>query len=116
MTVQELDNKLNQAILTGKAMEAYEELYADDVAMQENSEPVVNGKDKNREREYEFFNSVEEFRGATLVSSAVNGEVTFGEWSYDVVFKGGVHVIMNQVAVRHWKDGKVAFERFYYSK
>ena len=116
MTVQELDTKLNQAIITGKVMEAYEELYADDVVMQENSDPEVHGKDKNREREYEFFNSVEEFRGATLVSSAINGETTFGEWSYDVVFKGGHHVLMNQVAVRRWKDGKVAFERFYYSK
>lgn len=116
MTVENLDQELNQAILSGGAMDAFERYYADDVVMQENSEPPTKGKDANRQREIEFFSSVEEFHGATLHASAVNGDVTFGEWEYDLTFKGGGRVKMNQVAVRRWKDSKVASERFYYSK
>ncbi len=117
MDIKALDDKLNQAILGGKAMEAFEELYADDVVMQENTEPAVTGKDSNRQREIEFFNSIEAFHGATLLAGAVGGEgVTFGEWEYDVTFKGAGRVTMSQVAVRRWKDGKVASERFYYNK
>ena len=85
--------------------------------MQENSDDPFVGKDVNRKREQEFFASVEEFHGAKLLASAVgDGGATFGEWEYDVTFKGAGRVTMNQVAVRRWKDGKVASERFYYNK
>ena len=68
MSIAELDKKLNDAVLSGKAMEAFEELYADDVIMQENADAEFVGKDFNRKREEDFFASVEadgvvEFRG-----------------------------------------------------
>ena len=37
-SVQELDKQLNDDVLSGKVMEAFEKYYADDVVMQENSE------------------------------------------------------------------------------
>ena len=40
-----LDNDLNQKVLTGAAMDAFELYYADDVIMQENSDPPFEGKD-----------------------------------------------------------------------
>jgi ketosteroid isomerase-like protein len=114
--VQELDKQLNDDVLSGKAMEAFEKYYADDVVMQENSEEPRKGKAANRKAEEEFFASVEAFNGGSVVSSAVNGDVTFSEWEYDLTFKGGKRVKMNQVAVRHWKNGKIVNERFYYDK
>jgi ketosteroid isomerase-like protein len=114
--VQELDKQLNDDVLSGKAMEAFEKYYADDVVMQENSEEPRKGKAANRKVEEEFFASVEAFNGGSVVSSAVNGDVTFSEWEYDLTFKGGKRVKMNQVAVRHWKNGKIVSERFYYDK
>ena len=115
-SIQELENEVNSSIPTGKAMEAFEKFYADDVVMQENSDEPFVGKDVNRKRELEFFGSVEEFHGAKVVSSAVNEEagVGFSEWVYDVTFKSGGRVKMEQTAVRYWKDGKVVKERFYH--
>ena len=117
MDVKALDDELNQAILNGRALDAFEKFSADDVVMQENNHEPFVGKDVNRKREQEFFGSVETFHGATLHASAVgeNG-VTFGEWSYDITFKGAARVQMHQAVVRRWKDGKVASERFYYNK
>jgi hypothetical protein len=74
------------------------------------------GKEANRKAEVEFFASLEAFHEGKLVSSAINGDVTFGEWFMDLTFKGGHRVKMAQVAVRRWKDGKIAHERFYYHK
>ena len=111
-----LDNQLNQDILSGRALEAFETYYADDVVMQENSEEPRRGKEANRKAEQEFFASVEQFHGAKLHASAVNGDVTFSQWEWDVTFKGAPRVQMSQVAVRHWKDGKVSSERFFYTK
>ena len=111
-----LDKDLNDKILTGKALEAFEQYYADGVVMQENSDEPRIGKDVNRKAEIEFFSSLEAFNDGKLVSSAINGDVTFGEWYMDVTFKGGTRVKMSQVAVRRWKDGKLASEHLYWDQ
>jgi ketosteroid isomerase-like protein len=110
-----LDTQLNEQISTGKAAEAFETFYADDIVMQENAEEPRNGKDVNRKAEQEFFSSVEQFR-ARLLGSAVNGDTSYSEWEYDVTFKGGKQVKQTQVAARRWAGGKVTNERFYYNK
>jgi ketosteroid isomerase-like protein len=115
-SVETLDKALNDAILSGKALEAFEQYYADDVVMQENSEEPRVGKDANRKAEQEFFSSLAEFHEGRLLSSAVNGDVTFGEWLMDVTFKNGFRLKLAQAAVRRWKDGKIVNERFYYHK
>jgi hypothetical protein len=110
----ELDAQLNQMILTGKVMEAFEQFYGEDVVMQENFDAPKVGKAKCREAEMEFFGKVEAFHGSKMPASAANGDVSFAEWEYDITFKGAPRMKMNQVSVRRWKDGKVVHERFYY--
>jgi ketosteroid isomerase-like protein len=113
--VAELDKELNQMILQGKALDAFEKFYAEDCIMQEPHGEPFHGKDVNRKREQEFFGSVEQFFGAELVSSAVSGDNSFSEWVWDVKLKGQPRVKMEQIARRTWKNGKVAHERFYYN-
>lgn len=115
-SVAALDHALNEAVLNGKALEAFEQYYADDVVMQENSDEPRVGKDANRKAEVDFFSSLAEFHEGKLLSSAVNGDVTFGEWFMDVTFKNGTRYKLAQTAVRRWKDGKIVHERFYYGK
>ena len=115
-SVQELDKQLNDDVLSGKIMEAFEKYYADDVVMQENAEEPRKGKAENRKAEEQFMASVEAFHSAKVNASAVNGDVSFSEWEMEITFKGGKRVKMEQVAVRHWKNGKVAHERFFYNK
>jgi ketosteroid isomerase-like protein len=109
-----LDRELNQAILAGDILNAFEKFYADDVVMQENDLPAFNGKDVNRKREQDFVGSVQQFHEARLLGEAVNGEISYSEWEYDVTFKNGTRTKLQQVASRRWKNGQVAHERFYY--
>lgn len=110
------ENELNQAILAGKALEAFDKFYAEDVVMQENSDAPFIGKALNREREIQFFSSIAELHDAKLLGSAVDGDRTFSEWFLDVTFQGGARYKLSQVAVRQWKNGQVVHERFYYNK
>ena len=112
--IAELDKKLNDAILSGKALEAFEELYDDNIVMQENADPEFRGKDLNRKREIEFFSSVEAWHGGAVLASAVHGDVSFSEWTMEVSLKGVGRISMAQVAVRRWKNGKIVHERFYH--
>jgi ketosteroid isomerase-like protein len=115
-SVQELDKQLNDDVLSGKVMEAFEKYYADDIVMQENSEEPRVGKAANRKAEEEFMSSVEAWNSGSVTASAVNGDVTFSAWEMDITFKGGKRAKMSQVAVRKWKDGKIVHERFFYNK
>jgi len=112
--IKTLENKLNQAILSGKALEAFEELYAENVVMQESSGQSFSGKDTNRKREEEFFGSVAELHDLQLLATAVDDGVSFSEWLYDLTFKDGTRKKLEQAAVRRWENGKVVHERFYY--
>lgn len=111
-----MDADLNAMILSGQIMDAFERYYAENTIMQENAEQPCVGKDANREREKAFLDSVEEFHGAQLLASAVQGDVSFSEWTMDITFKGMGRVQMAQAVVRRWHDGQVASERFYYNK
>jgi ketosteroid isomerase-like protein len=111
-----LDNKLNEMVLTGKAMQGFEELYAEDVVMQENNEEPRVGKAANRKAEEDFFASVAEWHEGRVDASAINGDTSFSQWYMDITLKNGYRAKMAQVAVRKWKDGKVVHERFFYHK
>lgn len=115
-TIAELNRKLDEAVLAGKALEAFDELYAEDVVMQENSDEPFVGKAFNRQREIDFFSSIGELHSAAVLSSAAGDDVSFSEWTMDVTFKNGYRMKLNQVAVRRWKNGQIIHERFYYTK
>ncbi len=108
-----LDAELNAMIRQGKSLEAFERFYADDVVMMENDE-AFEGKEVNRKREQEFFGSVKEVHEAGIGATAVNGDISFCEQFFDITFKDGNRMKMQEVAVRTWRDGKIIKERFYY--
>jgi hypothetical protein len=80
MDITALDSKLNEMILTGKALEAFDELYADNLVMQENNEEPRVGKALNRKFEEEFFSGIQSWNEGRLDASAVNGDTSFGQW------------------------------------
>ncbi len=101
-------------ILAGKILETFDAYYADNVVMSENRTEERVGKAKNREYELQFLDSVQEFHGATVGRTIIDGDHAAIEWTFDVTFKGDKHVVMHQVAVQTWKDGKIIREDFYH--
>ena len=113
--IAQLEQELNEMILAGQAMEAFEKFYAEELVMQENDQPPRVGKAANREFEEQFFGSIKEFHGATLGEVAVTGDVSFSEWTFDVTFVDGTRVANPQVTRRKWQNGQVINERFYHA-
>ncbi len=113
-TLLELDTALNERIMSGDALAAFEDYYSEDVVMQENdAEPTV-GKAANRKRENDFFSSITAFRGAKVVAQAVGPDTTMSQWHMDYTHKDWGDRNYHQIAVRTWKDGKIVKEVFYY--
>lgn len=57
-TITEKLEGLNQLVISGKLLDAFEKYYHDDVVMQENEEAPVVGKDVNRKREETFLSNI----------------------------------------------------------
>lgn len=116
MTITQLNKQLDEAIFSGRALAAFEELYDDNVVMQENTEPEYVGKDFNRKREQEFFATVEAWHGGKVLAQAADeaAGVSFSESEMDVTLKGVGRIKMSQVSVRRWNNGRIVHERFYH--
>lgn len=101
-------------VKAGKVLETFDAYYADDVVMSENRKDERVGKAANRKYEIQFLDNVQEFHGAEVGRVIVDGDHAAVEWTFDITFKGGNRVSMQQVAVQTWKNGKVVREDFYH--
>ena len=106
---------LNQKILEGKILEAFEEYYADEVVMQDNDYPARVGKDVNRQYEEAFVGGLTEFRGAKLLNTLVSDGITVNEWWFDYTHKDYGTRNYTQTSVQRWKNGRIVEEKFYYN-
>ena len=113
-TIKEKIHHLNELVLTGKALDAFEMYYHEDVIMQENETTPTIGKEANRTREHQFFANIEEFRGAKVLDVAIGENVTFVKWHYDYDHKDWGTRNYEQVSVQHWHDSKIIKEQFFY--
>jgi hypothetical protein len=105
---------LNQLVISGRLLDAFEKYYHEDVEMQENELAPVKGKDVNRKREQEFLSNIVEFRRAQVRNVAVTDNTSFVIWSYDYTHKEWGVKNYTQVSVQTWKDDKIVKEQFFY--
>jgi hypothetical protein len=112
--INERINHLNQLILDGKLLDAFEIYYDNEVAMQENELHPVIGKEQNRKREKEFLDNITEFRGAKVLNVAAGDDVSFVTWHFDYTHKEWGVRNYTQVSVQQWKNGKIIKEQFFY--
>ena len=113
-TIKKKLEELNQLVLEGKALQAFEQFYHQDVVMQENQQPPTIGKQANRTREQYFLNNVNEFRSANVLAMAESGNVSFVIWKYDYTHREWGVRNYTQVSVQHWQEGLIIKEQFFY--
>jgi hypothetical protein len=113
MNTLELDDKLNALIIQGRTVEAFETYYAEHVVAQENEGPERHGRDAWLRARQDMERGMRKFN-ARMLANAASGDTSFSEWVYDVELEGMGAMHVAQVAVRHWKDGRVVRERFYH--
>jgi hypothetical protein len=113
-TIQQKLNELNQLVLAGKSLEAFEKFYHNDVHMQENENTPTIGKEANRQREIDFYSKVSEFRSAEVRGVTVGENISTVIWHYDYTHKEWGRRNYVQVSVQHWRDGLIVREQFFY--
>lgn len=113
--IETLAKDLAGMIGEGKILEAFEKYYDENVTMQENeSEPRI-GKAASRAYEEAFVHGITEMHGGKIMGVAVGDNYSTIESFMDVTHKEWGRISRSQVAVQHWKGGKVISEKFYYN-
>ncbi len=116
-TIRENVDQLNQMILEGKILEAFDQFYAEEVVMQDNDTPAREGKGTCRQFEEDFVSNLTAFRGAEVKNVMVSDEagVSVVEWWMDYSHKEWGDRNYTQIAVQRWQDGKIVSEKFLYN-
>jgi len=107
---------LNDMIIQGENLDAFEKFYSDDIVMQENDEEPTIGKEANRKRETDFVNSIIEMRAARPLNVAIGEGVTMVRWYFDYTHEEWGSMKYTQVAVQEWKNGLIVKEQYLYNK
>jgi hypothetical protein len=114
-TLEESLTTLNELVLNGKLLEAFEKFYHNDVTMQENENAPTIGKEANLKREREFFGKARGFsENAKILEVAFGDNVSMVKSHYNYVHDDWGLKNYTQVAVQHWKDGQIIKEQFFY--
>ena len=116
-SIKDSVNEMNNMILNGQILEAFDKFYADDVVMQDNETPVREGKPACRQFEEEFVGNLTAFRGAAVRNVMVSEDagVAAVEWDFDYTHKEWGDRKYTQVSVQRWKDGQIVSEKFVYN-
>jgi hypothetical protein len=101
----------------GKAMDAFEKYYDNNVVMTELGGEPRKGKELNREYEQKFFSTIKEIYGMSVdaITSDEANKVTMVESSIDAEFVDGNRMKMSQIAVQRWNGDHIVDEKFYHN-
>ena len=102
----------------GQTMEAFEKYYAENCTVIEMpTGERREGKDAQRKAIQEWFGNVEEMHGGGVKAITSNEEecTTCIENWFDVTFKQGGRMKMEEVGVQKWEGDQIVEERFYYN-
>lgn len=117
LSLKERIKALNNMILSGHSLEAFEKFYAEEIVMQENEDAPTVGKAANRIREEEVAENIVEFRHAEVKNIIVSDNITVVEWDYDFTHKEWGDRKFTQVSVQRWNnEGQIVNEKFYYNR
>ncbi len=113
--IQDRLEDLLSYIQEGRILDAMNEFYAEDAAMQENNLPPTVGRKANYEREKQFLSTVKEWQRFDVTAKGGGENVTFYETVIDWVTTDDTPVHVEQVVVAKWQDGKITHERYYHN-
>ena len=111
------DAKLNAALGNGTLFDVFTDVYHPEVTMIEATGDSWTGLDANLEREKGFFGSITEFKGGSITDVVVDEAqgISYNRQWMHALLANGHEMNMTEISVRHWKDGKIIKEQFFYN-
>jgi len=104
---------LNDMMMQGAFLEAFEAFYDENIVLQVNDDMPIIGKELNRISKKNQFDNIIDFKSAKPLKVTVGEQSTMVEWHMNYVHKLHGEKCYTQVAVQDWSEGKIIKEKLY---
>jgi ketosteroid isomerase-like protein len=101
-------------VLSGDHVGAIREYYAPDATMQENQEPLRQGRERLVAQEQATLDRVLRVDTELLAAPLIDGDQVAIRWRFTFVRQDGSSSSLEEVAWQTWSEGKIVRETFFY--
>ncbi|HEU4427565.1 MAG TPA: nuclear transport factor 2 family protein [Myxococcota bacterium] len=102
------------AVEKGRFVEAIEEFYAESASMQENGEPPRAPRTRLVENEQRVIAAFARIEARCVRPFLVDGDDVVIHWQFAFTAADGSMKRLDELALQHWDDDRIATERFFY--
>lgn len=97
----------------GKVVEATEQFFAPGAKTHDFTGVATNTRDEMVEKMTTFTSGIAKVNGITHHNSAVDGDTSFMEFTFDFDMADGSRILWHEVIRSQWKDGKIVGEQYF---
>lgn len=97
----------------GKMVEATEQFFAENAETTDFTGVVTKNRTEMVEKMKGFLGAIQKVNGITFHNSAVSGDVSFIEFTFDFDMADGSKVFWHEVIRSVWKNGRIVSEQFF---
>ena len=113
MSVQALNTELDALVTAGDMVTAVTKFFADTSVTTDHDGTVVTSKPGHVAKMEGFLGAIAKVNGITHHASAVNGNVSFSEFTFDFDMKDNSKILWHEIIRREWNDNKVQSEQYF---
>jgi len=113
MSLNELLEKKLELTKKGLVVEAAELLFAEDATTVDFDGYETTSREGMVKKMESFTSGIEKVNGITYHGSAVDGDTTFAEFTFDFDMKDGSQIRWHEIIRSVWNNGKIVSERYF---
>lgn len=105
----------NNMVKKGQIVEATEKFFAPNIKTIDFDGTVTHGKSEMLAKMQSFAGAIAKVNDITLHHAALNGDVSFAEFTFDFDMKDGSKIFWHEILRSVWKNGQIVEEQYFKS-
>lgn len=111
----EIFSAKNEMVKKGQIVEATEKYFSSNAKTIDFDGTVTNGKSEMLTKMKGFVGAIANVNGITLHHSAISGDVSFAEFTFDFDMKDGSKILWHETLRTVWQNGQIVEEQYFKS-
>lgn len=103
----------NELVLKGQIVEATEKFFAPNATTLDFDGTATKGKDEMIAKMQGFAGAIKAVNGITLHHTALHGNVSFSEFTFDFDMQDGSSVLWHEIIRSVWDQGQIVNEQYF---
>jgi hypothetical protein len=114
-SLNEILSAKNEMVKKGQIVDATEKFFASNAKTVDFDGTVTNGKSEMLTKMQGFAGAIAKVNAITPHHAALNGDVSFTEFTFDFDMKDGSKVLWHEIIRTVWENGQIVEEQYFKS-